>query len=76
MLGKTSTQLGDHKYEYGSGARVKPVQQTQLGNTHTNVHMHTHWLMLCITNTEKATYWTSGPLGRPGLSLKKDDQLY
>lgn len=60
----------------------KPVLQAQLGNLHvcacmrTNPCMRTHWLMLRITNIEKATYWTSGPLGGPGLSPKKDDQLY
>lgn len=56
----------------------KPVLQAQLGNLHVHKPMYacTHWLMLRITNIEKATYWTSGPLGGPGLSPKKDDQLY
>ena len=43
---------------------------------YTNLCMHTLWPMLGLTNTEKAKYWTSGTLGGPGLSPKRDDQLY
>ena len=76
LLGKTSTQLGDHKYECGGGARAKPVQQTQPGNMYVHRPTYAHTGSCYVPQMQKKPHIGLVGLGGPGLSPKKDGQLY